>query len=236
MSETEILRERINAISKSVLIGFNALNENSKPNIKSKTMKENEEANLENPIEEKIKLGTEGTYGKRNCVSPFAIILNHPAHDPDPYVCPWPSFAKAMSVYGKYCTYHYYEPRMAYLKIATKKLEELKEFAEYESISKIIEDFGVRATDVIKAMEEKKTPIRCVGDSEIRQACFLVHARINLQLTKKHWRDLPEGQELLEDFQKRYEDLCTSLKLKPITFNRKQNLNQSNTNNLKSEN
>ena len=237
MKDITDLRKRIDVISKSVLKDLNVQLPINKPFTKPKNMKTNEETKLENQIESKIKLGIEGVYGRKNFMSPLQVIREHPAQNPNPYVLPWPSFVKSMNVYAKHCIWNFYKPKQAYLKVASKKIKEFEDFAEHESISKIIEDYGVPALDIIKEMEETQQPIRVVGDVEIRQACLLVHARINFTLMKKHYFELPNGDELLAKYTFHYDDLCSSLKVTRTKTRaiKKNNLNQSNVEQSNSE-
>ncbi len=171
---------------------------------------------------------------KSNLKTPYKIILEHPVEGENLTCLSNDDACKFIELYGNICMYNFFDENRVYLPIAEKKLVEFSPYSSYGSFDNLVDQFGKPASELIKMMEENRQPVLCLDGATANLACMLICARTQATLLSKHWKDLPNGEELLLKADNHFEELCSSLKIGRRTksiINRKKAEGQANVEN-----
>lgn len=132
----------------------------------------------------------------------------------------------------------FYAKRIALLPIAEKKVAELSQHCTECSAPDLIKQISIPVSQLMRVVEESQKPILCIDEATANLACMLVFASVQSELTKKHWQDLPNGEELLIQAENHFEELCSGLKIGRRTraiMNKKKNVTLEVTENMDTE-
>lgn len=173
------------------------------------------EGSVENADTKKkaIKRNIAHRYIKYNSKTIHRIVREQSANNEDPTCLLIKVAEDLIEQYGNYSAYRFFEANRSYLPSAEGKMLELSPYCSYVSASNLIEQVGKPASELIKSIEEAQKPILCIDEATANRACMLVCARTLSVLTKKYWRDLPNGDALLFKAEEQFEELCSSLKI-----------------------
>lgn len=182
-----------------------------------------------------IKQNIVHRYIKLNLKTPYRIVRDRPTENESRICLTHEDTLLLIEQYENYATYRFYDEHKAYIPVSEQKLEELSSYSSYVSGPNLIERLGKPISERIKTIEEIQKPLLCVDDSVANLACMLIYARLQANLTKKYWEDLPDGEELLLKADNHFEELCSGLKIGRRTrsiINRKKVEGQANAENL----
>ena len=115
--------------------------------------------------------------------------------------------------YGKFCECQFYEKHKTYIPNAEKRMEGLTSNLIENSINDYIAQNSKPVSELKTMMEDSKQPLLCIGEAAANSACMLIHARTQVALLVKYWKDLPDGKELLRIADNNFEELCSTLKI-----------------------
>ena len=112
-----------------------------------------------------------------------------------------------------YWTYQFYKVNKASLPTAEKMMLELIKHPscvwKHDSIKRVCKP----VSEILKSMEEQKTPILCISRIVASLACILIRSHTDVNLRNKHWKSLPNGIELLINSENYFEYICSTLNI-----------------------
>ncbi len=178
-------------------------------------MKTNNEEKLESTGAETpiLSMKTAMLYGTRAAGNPHKFLNDPVTNDPDPYLILLEHLPSVVLPYSYYCYKNWIDQNKAYIKHYDKENAKIKPCSSYDSAARAIDSLGIRASEIIKLMEEQQQPIFCIDEATVIQTCLLIHARTVTILTNKYWRELPSGAQLRMNADYHFEELCASLKI-----------------------
>lgn len=108
----------------------------------------------------------------------------------------------------------FYIENQAFLIKASRELSSIgKTVRELYPSEKTPMDFAIPVSELVNEMIENKTPLNCIRYEDFIDAKSLTDCRQRLILLRKHFLDIPNGQQLLAGQELAFENLCKQFKI-----------------------
>lgn len=115
--------------------------------------------------------------------------------------------------YTLFCTHQFYTKNRIYLTGANKALSKLPVFTDVFSVEAIVKSNALSAKQLIVEMEKSGSIAFCIDEASVHLLAMLIFGRVNTDLMKKYWKDLPDGSIKLQLADEYFENICSQLKL-----------------------